>query len=103
MKSARTFESRRVLVCDSAMLPQVLRPRFHHKILDVPTGLRGIREQAPEYRPVTEPDRSQRVHGVSKVCGCTRVDLVFDGDHHRVGIRLDFAGYLRVRHETLRF
>src|SRR5208282_1729772 len=58
MKSARAFESWRVLVCDSAMLAQVLRPRFHHKILDVPAGLRGIREQAPEYRSVPVPDRS---------------------------------------------
>jgi hypothetical protein len=76
MKSAGAFESWRVLVCDAAMLPQVLRPGFNHKILDVVAGLRGIREQAPEYRPVTVPDRSQRVHGVSKVCSCSGVDLI---------------------------
>jgi hypothetical protein len=53
MESAGAFKSWRVLVCDAAMLPQVLRPPFHHKILDVPAGVRDIREQAPEYRPVT--------------------------------------------------
>lgn len=57
MKSARAFESWRVLVCGAAMLSQVLRPRFIHKVLDVPAGLGDIREQAPEYRSVTIPDR----------------------------------------------
>ena len=68
MKSARAFENWRVLICDSAMLPHVLRPRFHHKIFDVPAGLRSIREQAPEYRPVTVPGsfaaRSWRVQSL---------------------------------------
>jgi hypothetical protein len=80
MKSARALKSWRVLVRDPAMLSHVLRPRFNHKILDVPAGLRDIREQAPEYCSVTVPDRSQRVHGVSKICSSRRVDLVFDGD-----------------------
>ena len=62
MESARALESGRVLVCGAAMLSHVLRPRFNHKVLDVPAGLRDIREQAPEYRSVTVPDRSQRVH-----------------------------------------
>jgi hypothetical protein len=37
------------------------------------------------------------------VCSCRRVDLVFDGDHHRARIGLDFASYFRSRHETLGF
>ena len=79
MKSARALKSRLVLVCDAAMLPQVLRPRFNHKILDVPAGFRDIREQAPEYCSVAVPDRSQRVHGVSKVCSCSRIEICASG------------------------
>src|SRR5260370_35548456 len=100
MESARALKSWRVLVCGAAMLSHVLRPRFNHKVLDVPAGLGDIREQAPEYRSVTIPDRSQCLHGVSKVCSFSRVDFVFDGGHHRAGIRLDFAGYLRHWHEA---
>src|SRR5258708_35530977 len=94
MESARPLKSRRVLFCGSAMLSDVLRPRFNHKVLDVPAGLGDIRKQAPEDRSVTIPDRSQRVHRVSKVCSSSKVDLVFDRDHYRARIRLDFAGYL---------
>src|SRR5258708_39635496 len=103
MESARALKSWRVLVCGAAMLPQVLRPRFNHKVLDVPAGLGDICEQTPEYRTVAVPDRSQRVHGVSKVCSSRRVDLVFDGDHNRARISLDLAGYLRRGHEAQRF
>ena len=60
MKSARALESSRVLVCGAAMLSHVLRPRFNHKVLDIPAGLVHIRKQAPEYRSVTIPDRSRR-------------------------------------------
>jgi hypothetical protein len=34
MKPARALKSWRVLVCDTAMLPHVFRPRFNHKIFD---------------------------------------------------------------------
>jgi hypothetical protein len=98
MKPARALKSWRVLVCDTAMLPHVFRPRFNHKIFDVSARLRDIPEQAPEYRSVTISDRSQRVHGVSEVCSSSRVDLVFDGDHHRARIGFEFVGYLWHRH-----
>src|SRR5260370_15215975 len=103
MESARALKRWHVLVCGAAMLSHVLRPRFNHEILDVPAGLGDIREQAPEYRSVTIPNRSQRVHGVSKVCSSSRVDLVFYGDHNRARISLDLAGYLRRGHEAQRF
>src|SRR5260370_36281539 len=102
MESARALKSWRVLVCGAAMLSHVLRPRFNHKVLDVPAGLGDIREQAPEYRSITIPDRSQRVHGVSKVCSSSRVDLVFYRDHNRDCISLDLPGYLPCVHEPLR-
>ena len=103
MKSQRALKSWPVFGRDAAMLSHVLRPRFNHKILDVPAGLRDIREQAPEHRSVTVPDRSHGVHGVPKVCRIGRVDLIFDGDHHRACIRLNFAGYVRNRHAAQRF
>jgi len=60
MKSARALESWRVFVSGAAMLSHVLRPRFNHKVLDVPARLGDIRKQSPEYRSVTLPDRSRR-------------------------------------------
>ena len=51
MKSAGALKSWRVLVCGTAMLSHVLRPRFNHKVLDVPAGLGDIREQALVWRP----------------------------------------------------
>jgi hypothetical protein len=51
MESAGALKSWRVLVCGAAMLSHVLRPRFNHKILDVPAGLGDIREQALVWRP----------------------------------------------------
>src|SRR5260221_14149191 len=97
VKSLRALFDFAILGGHSFVLAQMVGPRFSHKSLDVPLGVRSVTQEVPADRAVTLSNPLHLFHGLEEFFGGFWIDSIFNQRNSGALRRLKIDHHYRFR------